>query len=184
MPVLKNRRWEAIAQLASSPKKLSLSAIAKEAGFSTRQNVHKVLRRPEVKKRVAELQAKMAAKAEVDGARVLKEFERIAFSRVTDYMTIGEDGLPIIDFAHMTEDQKVALAEIQVDMLDVEKDGKRQRETKRVKFKLHDKLTALAKLAAHHGVCKDQEQKLKLTVDGRIEFVSGFSEEPAGSDAD
>lgn len=153
MPVLKNRKWEAAAQLFAKGE--GPGAVAKAIGLSNRQAADKMRKRKGVPARIKELQSKMAKRAEIDGARVLKEFERIALARVTDYMTIGDDGLPVIDFSHMTEDQKAALAEIQVDMLDVERDGKRERETKRVKFKLHDKLAALAKLAAHFGVCRE-----------------------------
>jgi phage terminase small subunit len=151
MPVLKNARQERLAQLVTQRPGLAWAEIAKQAGYSNKANACNAAKAKPVAARIRELKGKAAAKAEISLERVMREYAAVGFARATDYMRIGEDGLPIVDFSAMTDEQKAALAEITVDQLDVVRDGKTGKETQRVKFKLHDKLQALTRLREHLG---------------------------------
>lgn len=173
MPVLKNHKQEHLAQLAAQHPSLNWNEIARRAGYSAKTNAFNAAKRRPVAARIRELKEKAAARAEISLERVMREYAAVGFARATDYMRIGDDGLPTIDMSDMTDEQKAALAEITVDQLDVERDGKRGKETQRVKFKLHNKLEALTRLREHLGFTNKGE--ITLPGGGVIEFVSGFS---------
>jgi hypothetical protein len=55
-----------------------------------------------------------------------------------DYMRIGPDGDPVLDFANLTRDQAAALQEVTVESY-MDGGGENAREVKKVRFKLADK---------------------------------------------
>lgn len=171
MPVLKSGKHEKLAQLAAEG--WPWDYIAGRAGFAGKSNAFNAAKRPMVAARIRELKERAARKTELSLERVMREYAAVGFARATDYMTIAPNGLPVIDFSKMTDEQKAALAEITVDQIDVVRDGKRGKETQRVKFKLHDKLEALTRLREHLGFTNKGE--IALPGGGIIEFVSGFS---------
>lgn len=106
-----------------------------------------MLERPMVLAAIAERIAQIAADSELTAPRVIKELMAIAFSSVGDYMTIGEDGSPYFDFSRCTPEQLSAIASIEID----EQAG-RYGPTRKFKFKLHDKLSGIDKLARYMGL--------------------------------
>lgn len=101
---------------------------------------------------IAEAQAKRSSKLEVTADRVVQEYARIAFARMSDYVSFGPDGVTVKDLDYLTPDQIAAIAEVS--------------ETKTqgggsVRFKLHDKLRALDALSKHLGL--DAPTKLAIT---------------------
>ena len=83
--------------------------------------------------------------------RVLNELALLGFSNMQDYMRVGPDGDPYLDFGDLTRDQAAALVEVTVEDF---KDGRGEgaRDVRRVKFKLADKLNALVKIGHHLGM--------------------------------
>src|SRR5882762_11035679 len=74
---------------------------------------------------------------------------------MADYMRVGPDGDPVLDFSKLTRDQAAALTEVTVeDFLDGR--GEDARQVRRVKFKLASKLLALELLGKHLGLFKDR----------------------------
>src|SRR5262249_30100731 len=114
--------------------------------------------------RVAGLLAGGASKAEITFERTIAELAAIGFSQVTNFMRIGEDGLPILDFSNLTDEDRIALAEVTVTRI-----GR----ITRIHFKLHDKLRALDQLAKLMGWYIGKHEHIGPSA-GPIVFVSGF----------
>lgn len=106
----------------------------------------KNLQKSNVRAAIAEAQASRLSKLGMDAADVLAELVRIARANVLDYMRIGEQGEPIVDFSRLDREAAAALSEVVVDELGR---GAAKGEVRRVRFRLHDKLAALKELAKH-----------------------------------
>ena len=99
---------------------------------------------------------------EITEARVIAELGKIAFASLGDLLEIQEDGSAWIDMTAITEDQKAALAQYDVETYqelgDEEHPG---HVVKKSKIKFHDKKAALDSLARIMGMNND---KLAVTV--------------------
>ena len=105
--------------------------------------------------------AKLAESAGVTAERVIAELEKLAFTNLADYMVVGTDGLPSLDFSNLTRDQAVALTEVTCEqtangVLKISEDGPGHIKTFKVKFKLADKRAALVDLGKHLGLFPTQ----------------------------
>lgn len=87
----------------------------------------------------------IAAQSELTVQRVVKELMAIAFCSVGDYMQVGEDGQPWFDLTKATPEQLSAIQSIEIE--EVPRTGARK-----FKFKLHDKLSGIDKLARYMGM--------------------------------
>lgn len=165
MPVLKNDKHEAFAQALASGS--NATAAHKAAGFSGKRSAASSLKhRSDILERFRELvetKSTIVAKAEeraierfiekraITKEAVLGELAKIGFANMADYMKVGADGDPYLDFSAITRDQAAALCELTVEDF---KDGRGEeaREVRRVKFKLADKKGALVDLGKHLGL--------------------------------
>lgn len=116
---------------------------------------HRNLRKPKIQAAIAEAQAPRLTRLDMDAAAVLAELARIARANVLDYMRIGEDGEPVVDFSRLDRDKAAALSEVTIDDFTGAR-GTNKREIRRIKFRVHDKLAALDKLARHFGVLRER----------------------------
>lgn len=140
------------------------------------------LRKPEVVSAIAERQNKLAETYEVTRERIIAELAKIGFANMQDYMRVGSDGDPYLDFSALTRDQAAALAEVTVEDF---KDGRGDdaRDVRRVKFKLHDKRGALVDLGKHLGMFIDRSEVGKpgdfdnLTIEQKRERAIGLARE-------
>ena len=99
---------------------------------------------------------------EITEARVIAELGKIAFASLGDLLEIQEDGSAWIDMTAITEDQKAALAQYDVETYQELGDGKHPGHVvKKSKIKFHDKKAALDSLARIMGMNND---KLAVTV--------------------
>lgn len=89
----------------------------------------------------------MSERAGVSGAGVINEIARLAFSKATDFARVVNGALIVTDTDELSEDQKAAIAEIS----ETVGEGGRT-----VRVKLHDKLTALDKLAKVLSLYKER----------------------------
>jgi phage terminase small subunit len=124
------------------------------AGYSPRtakEQAAELLTIPNVAAEIVRRQAKLAKKCEIEAAQVVKEFAKIGFANMADYMVFDTNGDPSIDFARLTRDQTAAIGEVTLDYY-TEGQGREKQQCKRVRFKLHDKNTALANLGKHLGM--------------------------------
>lgn len=108
-----------------------------------------MLERPLVRAAIAERINELAAAAELNPMRVIKEYMSIGFSSVGDYMTIGEDGQPYFDLTKCTPEQLAAIQSVEVEETG---DGLSRASRRKFKFRLHNKLDALNALAKHMGL--------------------------------
>lgn len=128
----------------------------------------RLLADPKVQARIAELQQALAAKTGITVERVLREYEKLAFSNMHDYITVQDDGLAYLDLSKLTRDQAAAIAHFTVEEEDVrlyepddedeEGASTRIRAPRTVKIKLADKKGALDSIAKHLGMFLDKEQ--------------------------
>lgn len=108
-----------------------------------------LLDRPLVRAAIAERINELAAASELTVHRVVKELMGIAFSSVGDYMQIGEDGQPYFDLARCTPEQLAAIASVEIEETGTPFARGHKR---KFKFKLHDKLGGIDKLARYMGM--------------------------------
>lgn len=115
------------------------------------------LKKPEIAAELAKRQAKLAAKLEVTAEWVVAELANLARANMQDYMRVGPDGDPVLDYSNLTREQAAALTEVTVDDY---KDGRGAdaREVRRVKFKLADKRAALVDLGRHLGLFVEKHE--------------------------
>jgi phage terminase small subunit len=126
-------------------------ASAKTACEIGRQNLRKL----GIAEAIAKAQDKRAERCEVTADWVVDELRKIAGANLLDYVSVDGE----LDLLALTRDQGAALCEVTITNL---KDG-----AKRVKFRLHDKQTALVSLGRHLGMFSTQHHH-----DGQIEVVT------------
>lgn len=109
------------------------------------------LRKPQIAKLISKHQEAAAEKLQCSADDIAQELHKLGFSNMANYMRVGKDGDPYLDFSALTREQAAALAEVTVDDY-LEGRGEDARTIRRVKFKLVDKrasLVDLAKLLGH-----------------------------------
>lgn len=130
---------------------------ARESGFSVWYATHNLLLDPLVLDEIAKYRASRAKKFEVNTERIMAELVKVAFGTLGDFLTLNEDGTPIIDCTEVGASEMAALAEVTQDTY-VEKDTATSsseeddeepifRTVKKTKLKMHNKLQALEQLA-------------------------------------
>ena len=114
------------------------------AGYSEKsaeQQGHHLLKKPQVKAYIEELKTKQLAKIDITAEKVLQELAVIGFSNINDFVDFGENGITIKDHSELPRNLLSAVSEVS--------ESKGITGHSSVKFKLHDKLNALEKLAKH-----------------------------------
>ena len=160
MPALKNARRERFCQEIANGKPLEVAHGL--AGYvADRRNAANLRNQNDIARRITELldkrealdsavTAKAMEKLAITKEAILSELAKIAFANMQDYMKVGPDGAPTLNFKDLTRDQAAALVEITVEEF---RDGRTDaREVRRVKFKLGDKKGALVDLGKHFGM--------------------------------
>jgi phage terminase small subunit len=136
---------------------LNATQAAIRAGYSRRdaRNAgYRNLRRPQIKAAIDKAQAPRLAKLALDADTVLAELTRIARANLLDYMRFDEDGIPIVDLSRLDRETAAALSEVVVEEFLAAKAGRPA--VRRVRFRMHDKLAALDKLARHFGLLRER----------------------------
>ena len=122
---------------------LNASRAARKAGYkakTARQQGQRLLTKVDVQQRIAELQAEVTHRLGIKAENVLHELTRIGFSNIADYLEFGPNGVTLRNSEDLNDNQLAAVAEI---IETITKHGRNLR------FKLHDKLSALEKLGKH-----------------------------------
>jgi phage terminase small subunit len=136
---------------------LNATQAAIRAGYSRRdaRNAgYRNLRQPQVKAAIDKAQAPRLAKLALDADTVLTELTRIARANLLDYMRFDEDGAPIVDLSQLDRETAAPLSEVVVEEFLAARPGRPA--VRRVRFRLHDKLAALDKLARHFGLLRER----------------------------
>jgi len=146
--VLKNQRWELYAQGFVAGKTIDQAYV--DAGFKkNRGNAARLNAKEYITKRVAELKAKVAERAEMTAADVLKEYMRLARSNILDYVEVNGQSICFKDFEELTKDQAHAISEIS---------ERQSMAGTTLSFKLHSKTTALDALGKHFGLFQKERE--------------------------
>lgn len=160
MPVLANAKHEAVAQaFIADPQKIGWKAYKRAYPKSSRHAAEtafsRLLKNAGFAARIAELKGEAAKGAVMSAQQVLEGLSQLAGANMLDYMRVGADGDPVVDFANLTRDQAACLQEVTVETF-LDGGGKDAREVRKVKFKLADKRAALVDLGRHYGLFKDK----------------------------
>ena len=115
---------------------------------------------PKVSTRIGELRSFIVERAEITVDRIASELAKVGFANMEDYMSVV-GGEPKIDWSMIDREKSAAISSIEYDVKRVDSgDGDVIVEQGKVKFKLHDKLSALDKLGKHAGMFQN---KLEVT---------------------
>lgn len=145
---------------------LNATQAAIRAGYSVKTADdlgRKQLQKPAVAAALAERQAERERRTQITADAVVLELAKVAFANMADYMRPGPDGDAVLDFSKLTREQAAALAEVTVEDFK-EGRGEDARTVRRIKFKLHDKLSALEKLGRHLGLFVEKGPTVNVNV--------------------
>jgi phage terminase small subunit len=107
---------------------------------------------------IAAGQKTIEGKLNITAEQIARELAKCGFANMQDYLAVGPDGYPRLDWSKLTRDQAAALGEVTVDEY-TEQVGKDEfREVKKVKFKLVEKRAALVDLAKLLGFWQEKVQ--------------------------
>lgn len=164
---------------------------ALRAGYSEKtaySQGQRMLSHPAIAAAISAKQARIAKKLEITAEAVLGELAKIGFANMQDYMRVGPDGDPALNFADLTRDQAAALVEVTVEDF-TEGRGEDSREVRRVKFKLADKRAALVDLGKHLKLFTDKvehsgEVTVKQLTDDELEArIAAYERSRSGTNA-
>lgn len=153
---------------------LNATQAAIRAGYS-KNNADKIgpelLGKTRVQEYLNQRMKEREARTQITQDKVLQELAKIGFANMADYMKVGKDGDPFLDFSELTRDQTAALAEVTVEDF---KDGRGEeaRDVRRVKFKLHDKRASLVDIGKHIGMF---DSKLNVNLNGKVQHSVDLS---------
>lgn len=146
---------------------LNATQAAIRAGYSAKTAgaaASRLLKNVNVQAAIERLLSERAQRTQITADMVVEELAKIAFANMQDYMVVGHDGDPVLDFSNLTREQAAALAEVTVEDF-TDGRGEDSRDVRRVKFKLADKKGALVDLLKHLG---GMTEKKDITLSGTI----------------
>ncbi len=143
------------------------------AGYSKRSaQVQAVenLSKPIIQSVISELKKKLSEKTGITAERVLREYEKIGFSNIQDYITSDNQ---IIDISSIDRDKAAVVESIKTTET-TETYGKVTNTKRQVHIRLISKLNALDSIGKHIGLFeKDNEQKNKVIMPATLNFNGG-----------
>jgi len=130
------------------------------AGYSertARSIAQENLTKPDIAQAIAAGQRARSTHLGITADDIARELAKLGFANMADYLTVGEDGQPTLDWSQLTRDQAAALQEVTVDEY-VDGAGDDAREVRKVRFKLSDKRASLVDLAKLLGFWKEKHE--------------------------
>lgn len=121
---------------------------------------HKLLKNPKVDAYLQKRMRDREKRTEISQDRVLKELAKIGFADIKDFLAFRtektvishEDGEPVIDYQQIVEMKPSDLVDgTLINEISIGKDGT-------LKFKLHDKMSALEKMGKHLKMFTDKQE--------------------------
>lgn len=137
---------------------LNATQAAIRAGYSkktARKIANENLTKPDIAQRIWESKKDLQETTGVTARMVIDELKKIGFSNIQDF--IGKDN----EIKDLSQLERELVAPVESIAVDIRHDnGESEGYTEKVKFKLYDKLRALADLGKHLGIFeKDNRQK-------------------------
>ena len=138
------------------------------AGYSPRSaevTGHRLLRKAKVQALIQKGREEAQKRNEVSLDEILQEYKRIAFTGMSRFIKINDEGEPVVDLSDCTPEDLDLLTETRLEAFN-ENDG--QRQVYRVKIKTMDRLKALETLGKHLGLREkskeDTQDRLTLAL--------------------
>lgn len=131
---------------------MNATQAAIRAGYSPKTaklTGHRLITDDNVQRLIEEKRAAASKRVQVTLDDILLEYKRIAFSGMSKFVRINDEGEPEVDLSRCTPEDLDLLAETQIEAF-TENDGARQ--VRRVKIKTLDRLKALETLGKHLGL--------------------------------
>lgn len=152
---------------------LNATQAAIRAGYSPKRASeigYQLLQKTTVSKAIAEAMAERSKRTGISQDRILREYARIGFAKITDFVEWDDFGsIRIKPSSEISEDDAAAIAEVTETEIELPSGG-----IKRVrKIKLHDKCPALEKLGKHLGMFTD---KISISGDVGVQIVDDIDE--------
>lgn len=129
-----------------------------------------VLARPHVKREIEKGLTERLRSIDLRADRTLYEIKNLAFANMQDFVQMGEDGLPFLDFSQLTREQWAAVQEYTEDATGGTGDGERKVVMRR-RIKLAPKSHALELLAKYFKLLTE-----KVEVDLSDDLVKKLAE--------
>ena len=129
---------------------LNTTDAARRAGYSAKTAGvigYENLTKPHIAAEIQGAMNRRSERVEITADRVLKELAKIGFSSLRDMVAWGPQGVTMKPSDELTPEQAACVAEVSQTV--TEHGGT-------TRFKLHDKATALSKIALHLGMFKNQ----------------------------
>lgn len=142
-----------LMELAGKVEKRKAYELAgyKARGHIAEVEVTKTLNKPLVKAYLTRARKRRAARVEKTEAEIIREYERLGFSKITDYYN---DDYTLKPVSELNEDQRAAIRSIEINEHHyTNKKGKAGKKVE-IKIKLHTKKGALDSLANIYGMMK------------------------------
>lgn len=150
-------------------KDFNATQAAIRAGYSKKAaRVHglDLLQKPVIQDFIAKAQKELQERTKLSLEDLANEMRKLAFVNMQDYMSVGADGDPYLDWSKLTREQAAALCEVTVEDF---KDGrgKDARDVRKVRFKLADKRQSIMDLGKLLGVVGPEkiEHSGKLSIE-------------------
>ncbi len=127
------------------------------AGYSPRTaevQASRLLRYAQVQAALKVAVQERSRRTQITADRVVNELAKLAFSNITDFLTLQNDGSVSVDLSRVPRHEVAALHEVTIDQY-TEDAGEAACKVKRIRIKLHDKKSALDSLARHLGMVID-----------------------------
>ena len=119
---------------------------------SAKVSACRVLAKPHVQTALAKRRAELAQRNEVSQDRVVQEYRRVGFARITDYLSFGAEGVTLNESSKLSPEQVAAIESVSQTFT---KQGQ-----KVIHFKLHSKLGALDSLCKVLGFNAPEKKEL------------------------
>ena len=138
---------------------LNATQAAIRAGYSPKTaklTGHRLITNDNVQALIQKGREKAQKRAEVSLDDILNEYKRIAFSGMSRFIKINDDGEPVVDLSDCTPEDLDLLTETQLEAF-TENEGARQ--VRRIKIKTMDRLKALETLGKHLGLGEKSKEE-------------------------
>jgi hypothetical protein len=147
---------KSVADAQESYAEARANAYAGVGYAPSKSNARKLAGKPEIKRRLAELQERAAELGDISRAKTLVEVDRIASANLVDFFEMHGQGpkatLRVKDITRLPRSLTAALSSVEVD-----KQG-------RVRIKLHDKNPALDKIGRNLGLWEGDLKQVDVQV--------------------
>ena len=150
------------------------------AGYAkkaAKEQAYELLTKPHIQACVTKLTLERKKRARKTADDIIKEFENVGFSRLSDFVHFNESG---IVFAHNSEDMDDdAMAALEsVEVTEIVGKKEESNDMLKTKIKLHPKIPALVNLAKHHNLLNENKMDVNHTGDITLNVVDYSKKKP------